>query len=376
MPGPPLDRRAFVAALAATALVPPAQAAPGPAAQLYARAIVIDALGAPGGYDPALPEAKDFTPRHFADIRASGLTAVNVTVGAIGNLPDAFEQSVRDLASYTGAIHEHADVFAHIRTAADLAKAKSSGRLGLIFGFQDSAPFGTDLDRVGTFAELGVRIVQPVYNRRNLMVDGCLEPGDGGLSVLGRALVERLDSERLLVDMSHAGPRTQADAIAAAKRPRAITHTGCRALADLPRDTHDAQLRALADKGGVAGIYFMPFLRRSGQPRSAEVIRHIEHAWNIMGEDHVGIGTDGAITGLTLDARSRKEHRDFIETRRKAGISAPGEDPEVFLYVPEYNTPRRFEILAADLLARRHSTARVEKLIGGSFARLFADVWG
>ena len=64
------------------------------------------------------------------------------------------------------------------------------------------------------------------------------------------------------------------------------------------------------------------------------------------------------------------------EQRRAAGIAAPGEDPDVMLFAPEYNTPRRFETLADDLLKRGHSTARVEKIVGGNFARLFAEVWG
>ncbi|MDB6148063.1 MAG: peptidase, partial [Spartobacteria bacterium] len=76
------------------------------------------------------------------------------------------------------------------------------------------------------------------------------------------------------------------------------THAGCTALADLPRNKTDEHLRKLADKGGVFGVYLMPFLRTAGQPMAEDVIQHIEHAINICGEDHVGVGTDGVISAI------------------------------------------------------------------------------
>ncbi len=347
------------------------------ATELYNRATVVDALGAPGGYDPAEPDMVALTKVNLADIRVSGITLLNYTVGQVGNVPDSFEQAVNGISGALSlAETEHPDLFTIVRTKADIAAAKASKRTGLILGFQDSAPFGADLDRVELFHGLGLRICQPTYNRRNLMGDGCLEPANGGLSKLGADLVAKLNEKRILVDASHAGPRTQSDSIAACKGPMAITHTGCRALADNPRNTGDDVLRALANKGGVAGMYFIPFLRTSGQPHAEDLIRHIEHAVNIMGEDHVGLGTDGDVTGLTLDKRFRADFAKFVADRQKKGISAPGETPDVFLYIPKYNTPRRFETLASDLLVRGWSTVRVEKLIGGNFARLFGEVWG
>ncbi len=379
MAGLTIDRRGTLAALAgaAAAVSLPARAAVSATTKaLYDRAIVVEGQGGPGGYDPTMPDATELTPRNLDDVRQSGVTLVSLTVGSVGNQPDAFEQSVAGFAQAREQIAAHPDLFMQILTKADIVTAKTSKRMGLIFGFQDSTAFAADLDRVDLFHSLGLRICQPTYNRRNLMGDGCLEPGNAGLSRLGVELVARLNAKRILVDASHAGPRTQAETIAACKGPMAITHTGCRAIADNPRNTNDDVLKTLADRGGVAGIYFMPFLRTSGQPHAEDLIRHIEHAVNVMGEDHVGLGTDGTITGLTLDARERKQHAEFVAERQKRGISAPGETADVFLYIPEYNSPRRFETLAGDLLARGWSTTRVEKLIGGNFARLFGEVWG
>lgn len=335
----------------------------------YDAAIVIDGLGGPGG-GPDAPTLSD-----IADIRASGLTAVNLTVGSVGVLTNAFESTIQGIAVWEQEIADHPDLFLKVRSIADLQEAKRSGRLGLIYGFQDTLSIGDDLDRIETFQQLGVRIIQLTYNRRNLVGDGCLEPADGGLSLTGRAMVERLNQRGILIDLSHGGRRTTLDAIAASKVPVAITHTGCAALADLPRNKTDEELRLLADHGGVAGIYLMPFLRTQGQPMAEDVIRHIEHAVSVCGEDHVGIGTDGSIVPIELTPEFRERHRKNVQERRQMGISAPGETEDVYTFVPDLNTPRRFELIGHHLLARGHSEARVAKILGGNFLRLFGEAW-
>jgi membrane dipeptidase len=196
------------------------------------------------------------------------------------------------------------------------------------------------------------------------------------LSNLGRALVAELGRARIVMDLSHAGQRTIAEAIAEAKVPPVISHTGCRDLRDHPRNVYDAELRALAAKGGVVGIYFMPFLVERGAARKDDLIRHIEHAANVCGEDHVGLGTDGMLSGRAIDDDYRAALREEYESRVKQGIAAPGEGPDAYQLVPDYNEPRRMQRLAEDLSARGWSGSRIEKLLGGNFARVFTEVWG
>jgi membrane dipeptidase len=341
----------------------------------YASATVIDALGGPGGFDPSEPDDAPLSPKFVADARASGVTAVNITVNEVGNGPDRFEKTIAGVARVEHELTAHPDAFLKVLSAKDLTDAKSSRRLGLIFGFQDTSMLQGDLTRLVTFYDLGVRISQPTYNRRNLMGDGCVEAADGGLSRLGYDFIAEMNRLHMLLDLSHAGPRTISQGIAASTAPMAITHTGCRALVDVPRNTYDDSLKALADRGGVAGIYFMPFLRASGQPHADDVIRHLEHAVNVCGEDHVGLGTDGGISGIELNEAYANLQRKFFEERTKAGIAAPGEAPDVFNLIPEYNDPRRFKTLADDLARRGWPAGRIEKILGGNFARLFADVW-
>ncbi len=376
-----LDRREFLSSAAVVALgaAPLARAAAPKRSfteQAYTKAMVIDALGGPGGFDPDLPPDAGLTPSMLADVKASGVTAVNLTVNSVGNGPDKFEETVAGIAYSEKMITEHPDHFMKVLSARDLTAAKTGGRMGLIYGFQDTTALDSQLDRLPLFHGLGVRIVQPVYNRRNVMGDGCLEPNDGGLSTLGRELIGELNKLKILVDLSHAGTRTQAEGIASSNSPMAITHTGCRALVDVPRNTHDRELKAMADRGGVVGIYFMPFLRASGQPHAEDVIRHLQHAVNVCGEDHVGLGTDGGISGIRLDQKYADFQRKFFEERQQAGIAAPGEAADVFNLVPEYNDPRRFVTLVNDLSDRGWPAKRIEKILGANFARLFGEVWG
>jgi membrane dipeptidase len=342
----------------------------------YERAVVIDALGGLGEVDPSAADDAPLTPKGLADARESGVTAINLTINDVGNGPDKFMKTVTNIAQIEHELTLHPDLLMKILRGADIQSAKASRRLGVIYGCQDTTMLEGDLTKLAVFADLGVRIVQPTYNTRNLFGDGCMEKADGGLSKMGYDFVAQMNRLNLLVDLSHAGVRTIAEGIAASKAPVAISHTGCRALVDLPRNTGDSELRALAERGGVAGIYFMPFLRESGQPHAEDLIRHIEHAVDVCGEDHVGLGTDGSISGVALTDAYRAAFRKSVEARQKAGVSAPGESADVFTLVPEYNDPLRFRHLADDLVRRGWPSRRVEKLLGANFARLFAEVWG
>jgi membrane dipeptidase len=341
----------------------------------YSTAIVIDGLGGPGGYIPGDEGSAPLTPAMVRDARESGITAVNYTIPAVGNQPDLFEKTFRWMAVAERELNAHPETFVKIRSVADLHAAKAAGKLGLIYGFQDGAMLGNDLSRLELCYHFGLRILQPTYNQRNLLGDGCLEEANSGLSRLGRSFVERCNELGILVDLSHCSQRTTAEGIAVSRKPVAITHSGCAALADRPRNKRDEELRALAQKGGVFGIYLMPFLRMNGQPGAEDVIRHIEHAIRVCGEDHVGIGTDGSISSITITPDYRRDHQKLVAERRRQGISAPGEDEGVYNLVLEYNAPNRLELIALDLLKRGHPEARVEKIVGGNFARLFGDVW-
>jgi membrane dipeptidase len=180
----------------------------------------------------------------------------------------------------------------------------------------------------------------------------------------------------ILVDLSHCGRRTAADALAVFKHPVAFTHTGCFALAQHPRHRTDEEMRAVAETGGVVGIFVMPYLAKGRQPTAADVIAHLEHALKVVGEDHVSIGTDGTVSPTELTDEFVERFRAITKERKDLGIAAPYETEEGYLFASDLNTPRRFETLAELLLSRGHSETRVEKILGANLLRVFEDSWG
>ena len=235
---------------------------------------------------------------------------------------------------------------------------------------------GPELDRLAQLKKDGVMSVQLTYNLQNLAGDGSLEPTNGGLSNLGRDTIRRIETEKLLLDLAHGGARTMAEAAAFAKRPLVISHTGSRALIDHPRNTADDTIKAVADKGGVVGVYFMPYLAVNQHPTGAELIAHVEHVANVAGEDHVGIGTDNGVLPTVLDAATKAKLDDWERLRIKLGIAAPGEAVGIYPLVADYNSIDRYRRFAADLQKRGWSEVRLEKLMGGNFLRVYKEAWG
>lgn len=381
------DRRRFlkhasVAALAPLALGRAWERQPRTASQ---DGIVINMLG--GVSNPNLrlaarergaiqPPTRGLDARALRDARASGVTATNTTVGYVAGLMEPFEESVRTVAEMNSVIRAHPDDLLKVWSAADIRRAKAEEKVGIILGFQNAAMMGRDASRVDLFAGLGVKIIQLTYNGPNQLGDGSMAREGRGLTPFGHEVVERLNATRTLVDLSHSGEQICLDAIRASSVPVCISHTGCRALADNPRNKTDAELRLLAERGGMVGIYFMPFLKEDSFPDPIDVVRHIEHAIDVCGEDQVGIGTDGGFTQIDdLEAYQAVINRE-VAARQSAGISATGEKAGVTPFIPEMQGPDQFRQLADMMSSRGHSAARIDKVLGGNFLRLLEDTWG
>jgi membrane dipeptidase len=317
-------------------------------------------------------------PKEIAAAHECGLSGVFCSVAPNGRFwmnDAAFENTKSFIAKCKAKMAAHPDAFAQILTVDDLKRANRERKVGLIFRFQGAEPLGEDSDRVPMFRELGVRVIQLTHNRRNLVGDGCTEPSQAGLSRFGYEVVERLNAEKVVVDLAHGAPQTIADGIKASKAPMLISHTGCRALSDLPRCTSDENLRALANKGGVAGVIFWPYLRTDTQPMAVDVIAHIEHMIGVCGEDHVGIGTDSQVPPIERTAAFEKDNREFIKGLKEDGILEKNRPDDLYTFIPDLNMANRFEVLATMLSARKHSDARIAKILGGNFERVLGEVW-
>jgi membrane dipeptidase len=371
-----LDRRTMMAGAAAAALATSAIGRAAPKTpNWYRNAIVIDALGGVG--DPYSPDDQlRLGERAWAEMVATGVTMLRDTVFPVGNGADPWGDYQKDIATKHNILNANPDRLVLVRSAADILKAKRQRKFAWLYGTQDTSMVGPELDRLAQMKKDGVMTVQLTYNNRNLSGDGALEPANAGLSKLGKATIERIEKEKLLLDLSHGGAKTMAEATAYAKRPLVISHTGARALTDHPRNVDDATIKAVADKGGVVGVYFMPFLTLDSHPKAADVIAHVEHVAKVAGEDHVGIGTDNGVLPTTLDAATEEKLKKWQLERIKAGIAAPGEAVGVYPLVEDYNSVDRYERFAGDLAKRGWSQARLEKLMGGNFLRVYKDAWG
>ncbi len=356
-----------------------------PAFAAAKKPIIINALG--GIMNPNIPLGQktqllsgsgdlDIDTRSIIDARASGVTAVNCTLGYVAGPQDPYAFSLETLDAWDALVKANPEDLLVVRKASDILKARDEGKVGLIYGFQNALQVGEHLERVDEYAARGVRVIQLTYNPANTLGDGSMAPQNRGLSPLGRQVVEKLNAAKVMVDLSHSGERTCLDAIAASKTPISINHTGCRALTDLPRNKTDAELRGTAEKGGFVGIYFMPFLTLDGHPHATDVVAHIEHALKVCGEDHVGIGTDGSITAIDdLDVYKGALEKEIAD-RVAAGIGAKGERPDTYPFVVDLRGVDQFRTLAGMLSAKGYPARVIDKVLGLNFLAYARTVWG
>jgi len=355
------------ALLRSTAFAQEASSVSPAAADLYKRSLVLDCNSAPAGITGDLPVAQ----AALDLMRASGVNVIKLSLGGINS---GFSDTVEEIAYFQRMIEVHPSYFLQVRVPSDIERAKSEGKLGIIFSFESVEMLEGRVDRIETFRDFGVRVMQLSYNRKSAFAAGVMEPTGGGLTELGRKAVSKMNEVGVAIDLSHANPQTTADAIAASTKPVLMTHGGCTAIHAHPRNKTDEQLRALAAKGGVLGIYDLPYLTESPkQPTVDDYMAHMEHALKLIGEEHVGIGSDAGIAPFDTSEKGMAEFKKNREERQKAGLAAPEEDRPT--YVIGLNNPRKIEVITDQLLKRGYPARTAEKVIGANFARVFGEIW-
>jgi len=334
------------------------------ATALYKNAVVIDSLCSPIDLTPPL-KADD-----LAAVGQCGITAVNCTVSQ-----NTFEDTVDNISGFEELIDQHPEAFLIIRRHSDIARAKRENKVGIMFGFQYTSFLEQDPERIDIFRRLGVRIMQITYNNRSTFGDGCLEPGNAGLSKAGIAAIKKMNERGVAVDLSHSGYRTTSEGITQSTKPVLITHAGCAAVYAHPRNKPDEILKSLADHGGYFGVYLMPYVVASPTvPTREHVLDHVVHAINVCGTDHVGIGSDGSIQKTVLTAEQKTAFDKDIARRKQLGIGAPGEDR--YPYVPDLNGPDHMQVISVELAKRGQPSSVIEKVLGANFQRVIGDIWG
>ncbi|HKF21214.1 MAG TPA: membrane dipeptidase [Candidatus Angelobacter sp.] len=375
-----MNRREFsciMAGAAVSAILPPRLTAqqsfrnsPGvteATAELYQRALVLDC-------NSVLPLEYGGLPLPQADLDNVRNSGVNVIKWSMGGLNADFAGTVTEIAYIQRMIEVHPAYFMQVRVPADLERAKQEKRMGIIFSFESVEMLEGKIPRIELFRNLGVRVMQLSYNRKSPFAAGVMAPDGGGLTLLGQHAVVMMNSFGVAIDLSHANAQTTADTIAASSKPVIMSHAGCAAVHPHPRNKTDDQLRALAHKGGVVGIYDLPYLAASPkQPTIEDYMEHMEHALKVAGEDHVGIGSDVSIQPFDTSPKGMADFNEIKEQRQKAGLAAPEEDRP--LYVVGLNVSRKGEIIADQLLKRGYPSRIAEKVLGANFVRAFGEIW-
>jgi membrane dipeptidase len=294
----------------------------------------------------------------------SGVNAINFGLGA-----SSLDDAEKLFAKWNSFLLDYPQWLARINSGDDFEKVKTQGRYGVIFGLQSSAQFET-VDAVNTCYGFGQRISQLSYNFRSLVADGAFEPHDGGVSEYGQQVIERMNQVGMAVDLGHASDRTKLDACEMSKAPVILSHGNCRALnPDSPRTSTDEAIRKLAKRGGVMGITCIAFMVKGTEPVTVEdVVNHFDHVRDLVGIDHVGIGSDAGV-----------ESNDLADPQILKEMLAKA-DPRYHVHgthevVAGLEGQKRVYDLTAAFVRRGYTDEHLRLVLGQNWRRALGEIW-
>lgn len=337
------------------------------AIELVSRSTVIDMLSPfKLGSTTWFTNPDSFKQSDFQRFKDSGINAFHIAVGVGG--ADPYLNTLRFIASWNGFLANHDQWLMRVDSAADFDRLKSSGKVGVILGVQNSEHFRNPAD-VEYFYSLGQRVSQLTYNTRNLIGNGATERRDDGISDFGVAIIERMNKVGMAVDVSHCGDRTTLDAFEVSKKPVLITHSNCRARAPgHPRCKTDEAIKKMAASGGVMGITGVRMFVKNDEPTTIEhYLDHFDHVKKLVGVEYLGVGSDIDLDGY--DDMPAEENR-----RLRAGYKGSYGFREK-IDIEGVDHPKRIFDLTEGLVRRKYADREIELVLGGNFKRVLAQIW-
>ena len=315
-----------------------------------------------------LTQPHTFTAEDVARYQGTGITSFSLGASA-----GAYEDAIQFFARWNGFLAGYSDWLTRIDDVADFARAKAQKKVGVMLTFQDSTHFRSPAD-VAVFFGLGQRISQLTYNFNNKIGSGFLEERDGGLSVFGLSILERMQQVGMAVDVSHCGDQTTFDTLAAAKKPVIFTHATARTL--VPghlRCKTDEAIQKMAKSGGVMGIAMIRFMVRNSEPVTIEhVLDHVDHVARLAGVEHVAIGSDldvvgnpNAVNGGGFDPRTQPNFSRYQYH----------EDGDGAINIRGLNHTKRVFDLTEGLIRRGYTDAQIAQVLGGNAVRVLGSIW-
>ena len=331
---------------------------------LHERSLIIDGLNFHGDGDPAL-------------LLRAGVTAVNMTVS---HFEADFEEAMDGMARWLAILARPGSGWRLVRRAADIEACHADGTTGLVMGWQNLRPVGGSIERLVLLHELGLRVAQLTYNRRNLLGDGCLEPEDQGLTAKGHEVIAMMNSLGMAIDLSHVGQRTTVEAARASTKPVLATHANARSVTPALRNKSDDAIQAIAESGGVIGIsIYGPMCwdgDRRRHPSLDDFMRHLDHVVDLAGIDHVGIGTD---LPAVADNATVSHITAFTLETFPAAIRAYAEAFSNRIedrYLSDCRSHGDLGRITERLLKSGWAEDDITGLLGGNFLRAFRAIWG
>lgn len=299
----------------------------------------------------------------FEAMRRGGLTAANCSC----SVWEDFEGTMRKIAMWKLWLRVHGDLIRLCRTTEDILAAKRESRTGIILGWQNTSAVEDQISSLELFHDVGVRVVQLTYNSQNLVGSGCYETTDSGLSDFGREVVSELNRLRMLIDLSHVGPKTIDDAIGFSKAPVCYSHVAPRTIKDHPRNKTDEQLKDIVAHGGFVGVtMFPPFTRHGSDSTLDDYIEAFEYVIAQIGEDAVGIGTDFGW---------RNPHQPVYWTHDK-GYARQLADFGPKRFPPDLEGYADYPNITRAMKARGWPAPLIRKVMGENWLGFLARVWG
>jgi microsomal dipeptidase-like Zn-dependent dipeptidase len=300
-------------------------------------------------------------------LRRGGVTCINGTLSIWENA----RETLNHIARLHQRVRESSDDLVIAQSTEDIVSAKRDGKTAILMGFQNTDPLENDLDLVEVFWRLGVRVIQLTYNARNSIGTGCWEGDDSGLSShVGRNFVREFNQFGILIDLSHCNNKTVLDTAELSQQPVAITHGNPHSFVGdsvelARRNRSDDALRAVARSGGIVGLSMYPKIAPDGpQCTLQRFCEMVAYTSDLVGVDHVGVGTDHAV------GRSR----DFLLWCRMGRWSRESAIPVSTSTYPDWiSTPAEIRNVTQGLLDKGFDREEVRKVMGGNFLRVFQE---
>jgi membrane dipeptidase len=307
-------------------------------------------------------EASPFATHWLPKLRAGGVS-LQVCALYTGGGPVEKTRATADelLAAFRRVFDENGEAVFQIRGREDLAAA--DGRIGLVLSMEGVEALGDDPSAFAQFWDAGVRMVGLTHNAPNAFAGGLETPGQG-LTDPGRALVDDLAARGVVIDLAHASERTFYEILERAPAVTVIvSHACCRAVHDVPRNLSDEQLTALAERDGFLGMMALA-LTVGGDASIERLLDHLDHAVDVMGVEHVGLGTDVIDQVTESELAFGHELLPIVAEAREAGGGRLG--------LRDFSGPEHFPALVAALSARGYEGERLDGILSGNLRRILS----